>query len=381
MKRVVLVLPVLPHYRIDFVNKLSKKLANNDYELKVVAGSNIGEKLIKEIKKLNVHHVKSETIGFKLLGFEIQWQKRLFQEVLDYKPDKVVFLYHAGKINYNLLALLLTYKKIPFTIWTSGSGDNKNIRNELSNLQLKLKWLFKKFIYNKAHNFISYSNHYASKLVEMGYDRSNIFVANNTINIERIVKKQKKDKIDIKTNNKKIKHFLFVGALTPQKKLDKAIHVFNKLVNEGNLNFYFNIVGQGNEFQNLKNIIHELDLQEYVILHGAKYGEELEEIFLKNDVFLLPGTGGLAVNEAMAYGLPIISTPGDGTGYDIIEDEFNGKLLDFDYTNEQLYKTIIYMLNLDDETLKDMGINSRLTIMEKAPLSNMIDKFCKAIIN
>lgn len=59
---------------------------------------------------------------------------------------------------------------------------------------------------------------------------------------------------------------------------------------------------------------------------GALHGEDLQETFLQADLFVLPGTGGLAVQEAMYYGLPAIVAQGDGTQRDLISPE-NGWLI------------------------------------------------------
>ena len=42
------------------------------------------------------------------------------------------------------------------------------------------------------------------------------------------------------------------------------------------------------------------------------------------DLLVLPGTGGLALNEAMAHGLPLVSGYGDGSADDLVQDGVNG---------------------------------------------------------
>src|SRR5258707_15267972 len=45
---------------------------------------------------------------------------------------------------------------------------------------------------------------------------------------------------------------------------------------------------------------------------GARQGQELAAYFRAADVFVLPGTGGVAVQGAMSHGLPGIVAEGDG---------------------------------------------------------------------
>ena len=44
----------------------------------------------------------------------------------------------------------------------------------------------------------------------------------------------------------------------------------------------------------------------------------VEAWFAAGDVFVLPGLGGLALNQAMALGLPVVSSDADGTGADLV---------------------------------------------------------------
>ena len=46
---------------------------------------------------------------------------------------------------------------------------------------------------------------------------------------------------------------------------------------------------------------------------GAKHGPDLDPIYAQADLFVLPGTGGLAIQQAMSSGLPVIVAQGDGT--------------------------------------------------------------------
>ncbi|HEY6072779.1 MAG TPA: glycosyltransferase, partial [Anaerolineales bacterium] len=51
---------------------------------------------------------------------------------------------------------------------------------------------------------------------------------------------------------------------------------------------------------------------------GARHDEELRPYFSAADLFVLPGTGGLAVQEAMSNALPVIVAQGDGTQDDLV---------------------------------------------------------------
>ena len=54
---------------------------------------------------------------------------------------------------------------------------------------------------------------------------------------------------------------------------------------------------------------------------GDQRGADLQPYFAAADLFVLPGTGGLAVQEAMAAGLPVIVAEGDGTQDDLVRPD------------------------------------------------------------
>lgn len=78
------------------------------------------------------------------------------------------------------------------------------------------------------------------------------------------------------------------------------------------------IVGDGPEREALESLAKEIYQSAEFI--GAKHGAELKPYFEQADLFVLPGTGGLAVQEAMSYGLPVIVAKGDGTQDDLVRD-------------------------------------------------------------
>jgi glycosyltransferase involved in cell wall biosynthesis len=107
---------------------------------------------------------------------------------------------------------------------------------------------------------------------------------------------------------------LFVGRLQARKRLDDLLRACALLPDE--LQPRLLVVGDGPEGEALK----ELAAQVYprAEFPGARHGHELAPFFAAADLFILPGTGGLAVQEAMSHGLPVIVGQGDGTNDDLV---------------------------------------------------------------
>ena len=112
-------------------------------------------------------------------------------------------------------------------------------------------------------------------------------------------------------------------------------------------------------------------------MHGAKYGDGLKEFFEKDDVFLLPGTGGLAINEAMAYSMPIISTVGDDTVVDLMDG--NGILLNSFGEVDEIETALKSFLDLPESEKQAMSHRSEQVVKERASLDNMANQHVKAI--
>ncbi|MDW3193286.1 MAG: glycosyltransferase family 4 protein [Cytophagales bacterium] len=371
MQKVTLVLPVLPHYRIDLLTLLSSEYEKKGIKLTVITGTNAGKKSVKEVKAEGFELIHNETVGLTIAKFEIQWQKKLISSVMRTSPDKVIILYHAGKINYNLLLLKLQRRRIPYVLWGSGSGDR---RTDLSPVQRYVKAWFKSTFIEKSHTYLTYGTMFKEQLIKQGYPKERIYVAQNTINVEGIYNQAEAKQL--RSAGVPLK-FLFVGVIFNNKRLDTAIEAFRILAEKG-YDFRFDVVGNGEIISTLQQMVDEYGLSDKIIFHGPKYGDEVKAFFQGADVFLLPGTGGLAVNEAMAHGLPVITTPGDGTAYDLIENKVNGFILDFDYKVEDLEKCLSFFAEQSPESILEMGTKSREIIKSKASLANMVNQIVKS---
>src|SRR5699024_5061815 len=105
-----------------------------------------------------------------------------------------------------------------------------------------------------------------------------------------------------------------------------------------------------------------------------KSKEELNEYYKASDLFVLPtreDIWGLVINEAMANGLPVITTTSCVAGIEMIEEGINGYLVPKDDV-EEIIENVNKILNSD--TLKqNMSLNS----LEKAKeytIENMAKK-------
>ena len=109
---------------------------------------------------------------------------------------------------------------------------------------------------------------------------------------------------------------------------------------------------------------------------GSQHGHALDWFFDKADLFVLPGTGGLAVQQAMAHGLPVIVAEGDGTQNDLVAGENGWLVPSFDLY--ALTETLREAL-ADSKSLQEMGVKSHQLVSERYNIDTMVDVFVKAM--
>jgi glycosyltransferase involved in cell wall biosynthesis len=120
-----------------------------------------------------------------------------------------------------------------------------------------------------------------------------------------------------------------VGSLIEKKGHEYLIRACANLKNQG-IPFLCVIIGTGSQQTLLENLIHELDLNRDVLLAGKKSQDWVKNRLSESDIFVLAcvKTGDndqdgipVAIMEAMAMGLPIISTAVSGIPELIIDEE------------------------------------------------------------
>ena len=124
--------------------------------------------------------------------------------------------------------------------------------------------------------------------------------------------------------------YVTTGRLIPQKRVDWVIEALGVIWKEVP-SVELHILGDGSQKSELERLIVQLGLQDRVILHGMVTRQEMAEIYREADVFVLPSeseTFGVAYIEAMAAGLPVISTRCGGPEEFI--NQRNGLLIDVD---------------------------------------------------
>jgi glycosyltransferase involved in cell wall biosynthesis len=165
---------------------------------------------------------------------------------------------------------------------------------------------------------------------------------------------------------------LFVGRLQQRKRLDNLLQACAALPDE--LQPRLQIVGDGPARPELEALAQSIYPQ--AEFSGARYGDELAAAFAAADLFVLPGTGGLAVQQAMSFGLPVIVAEGDGTQDDLVRPG-NGWQIPAD--DLEALKAALQAALADAGRLRRMGGESYRIVAEEANLERMVQVFIEAL--
>jgi glycosyltransferase involved in cell wall biosynthesis len=149
-------------------------------------------------------------------------------------------------------------------------------------------------------------------------------------------------------NNVEKKDFVFLGRLVSDKGCDMAIKMLHLLHQNKKHKCNLTIIGDGNEMDNLKDLVNEYELNDYISFTGNLRGEELVKCLNKHKYLLVPSRwrepfGNVAL-EGMACGcLPFVS---DGSG---LVDAVGNAGIVFERNNIQsMYNEIEKFLNNSD---------------------------------
>lgn len=161
------------------------------------------------------------------------------------------------------------------------------------------------------------------------------------------IKKYARETLKIKES----RMILFVGQLIYRKGIDVLLHAAKFVPND----IAVLIVG-GEPTEEYLSIKKELRL-DHVYFENFKVKKDLAKYYQAADLFVMPtreDIWGLVINEAMSYGLPIVSTDRCVAAMELVEDNVNGLIVPADDA-DALAKGIMCVLSAD---LREMGWQS-----------------------
>lgn len=215
--------------------------------------------------------------------------------------DAIVILIDPKSISCWLLLLYCRlFSKTKIYGWTHGwYGKETKTRSILKKLNFKL-----------ADGLFLYGNYAKQLMIAEGFKQEKLHVIHNSLDYENQVEIRKHlsgSKLFTDHFNNDNKNLIFIGRLTPVKKLDMLVTAIKKLNDKGtrvNLTF----VGDGSEAELLKKQASQLGVEGQVWFYGACYDDRKNaELIYNADLCVAPGNVGLTAMHTMVFGTPVIT--------------------------------------------------------------------------
>ncbi len=303
-------------YRVNFFNELGKFC-----DVTVLFTDNIRDQKHRSQKWFNEQKYsdfKYIQLG-KKLGFK---EKSIYLDIFKYlnKNYDAIIIGGYSSPTYMIAIEYMLFKKIPFYLEVDGGLIRKDN---------KLKFYFKKHLISAAGRWFSSGKETTKYLVHYGANKNKIIeypftslwqedISQKISSIEQkqILRKQlgiTEDKVIIS-----------VGQFIYRKGYDVLLKAAAALSKD--IGIY--IIG-ANPTQEYLDLQKELNLTQ-VHFVGFQTKEELKKWYQAADVFVLPtreDIWGLVINEAMAQGLPIITTDKCVAGLELVKEGQNGYIV------------------------------------------------------
>jgi glycosyltransferase involved in cell wall biosynthesis len=284
-RRILLISNTVMHYRVAVYNYFHRRFNDEGWEWRVLTDEIQPENRISP-------HFALEEVPF---GF-FEYRRRILQ----INPDVVILFLHLKDRILWPLAHWLKATGRPFACWTKARNlDDPNNR---------LKNLFFDYVHELSGALILYSADLIRYLPER--QKSKTFIANNTINHEEFPeinegRAELKKSLGIPFN----KVVLFVGRMGVdggRKRVDHLIEIFRDV---GGRNAGLVIVGPGMKpaWQARMDPSTTIYLGE---IHDPE-NKQIARIFKMADLAAIPGHVGLGLNQALFYGLPVVTMDGN----------------------------------------------------------------------
>ncbi len=357
--RVGLIQRVLPNYRAPFFDTLAEACQNG---LGVFAGQPRQEESIETAKGL-AKAVLAPANNLHLLRgpFYLCYQRGIIHWLENWQPDILIVEANPRYLSTPAAIRWMRSRNRPIIGWGLGAPSVSGV---LASLREKSRQRF----LAQFDTLLTYSQRGAEEYAQTGFNPQHIFVAPNAVAPRPTRPAQQRPE---RPSGKK-PVVIFVGRLQSRKRVDLLLRACAALPQEKQPELW--IIGDGPARPEFEQIARSVYPEAKFL--GGKHGAELAPFLEQADLFVLPGTGGLAIQQAMSFALPVIVAEGDGTQSNLVRPENGWNLTTGSL--EELTRTIEQALS-DIPGLRRMGAASYKIVAEEINLEGMVAAFSAAI--
>jgi glycosyltransferase involved in cell wall biosynthesis len=350
---------VLPSYRLPFFEALAGVCTGG---LSLFAGQPGVDESIETGRAPRVAHympARNLSLGDVSQTYYLLWQAGLLRWLEDRDPDALVVEANPRYLSTSRAVSWMHRRGRPVIGWGLGAPP---LHGPLAALRQpgRLRFL------RRFDAWIAYSRRGAAEYAALGLPQERIFVAPNAaVDRPRALPVRPEGF----TGRPAV---LFVGRLQPRKRLDNLLRACAALPEVDQPRLL--VVGGGPAREELQSLAARIYPPAEFL--GALHGAALEPVYAQADLFVLPGTGGLAVQQAMAHGLPVVVAEGDGTQEDLVRPGNGWRVPAGDLA--ALIGALSEALS-DAARLRRMGAESFRIVAEEVNLQTMAAVFVRAV--
>ena len=236
-------------------------------------------------------------------------------------------------------------------------------------------------VLNNVEKVIANSEFTKNLAIDCGVNQNKIIVINPGIDPADELDKKSLDKVE-SLLKVKTPRLITVSRFDKRKNHEKIVMALRNL-KQIYPDIVYICVGYGDEEENIKKLVKELDLEAQVMFFKDISNELKNALVAKSNIFVMPSVihkksvegFGIAYVEAAQYGIPSIGGK-DGGAADAIQHEKTGLICDGNNLDD-IYSSINSML--ENKKYLEYGKNARDSV-SKFYWSNIIEKY-KNILN
>jgi glycosyltransferase involved in cell wall biosynthesis len=348
LRQILLISNTVMHYRVSVYNYFWRRFREDDWEFNVFAN------------KLQPQNQNPVHFPFKEMPFRFGDYQREIQQL---RPEAVIlFLHLKDKIIWPLLHWL-KLKKIPVIFWTKtrnlDDADNF-LKNSLFN-----------YVMHLSDGLILYTEPLMANVPKSA--RHKAFAANNTINsgdFPEITESKEVIKREMGLPFGKIVLFSGrIGEENNRKKVDHLIEIFRDLSRND-----IGLVIVGSQMPDkFKQRINPKNTRYLGEVHDPA-NRGISRLFKMADICSIPGHVGLGLNQAMHWGLPMVTEEGlQPPEIFYLQNGRNGFIVP-ENDVVALKEKILYLAD-NPSVLEQFSQNARADIRRHGSIEGMYDGF------
>ena len=357
-KHKVLVVSAFPApYRVGVFKELTKY-----YDLETYFDTCVNENRNKD------WFCKSGEFVFYVLNNK-EAKKKFRKALLNIRKYDFVLAYDPVRKPTMLVIFLCRLLGIPYYINNDGAILRKNIFRDL----------LKRFLYSGASAGFSSGNSATNYFKYYGLKDNQIFTHDFTsLTKEDIfdapVSEEKRKELRKELGLQEMTTVITVGQFIHRKGFDILLEAWKKIDDKAQLL----LIGGGDERASYEAFVEEHGLKNVKIIDFMPK-KEIFRHYCASDIFVLPtreDIWGLVVNEAMAVGLPVVTTDNCVAGLEFIDEDVNGYIVPVGDSSALAEKLLV--LVEDESKRREISLNN-INKIQNNTIENIAERHHEAI--